>query len=147
MSTARKNYGNFKPEKGQYVHMWGRGVQLFRVVSAEYHNDIPREHRYNIPLVNLRDIENRRAYTSLSDLKLLTNQIKAKQEYDDAAKRIKAMRKQERDTTKKQKETAKVEVAELTAFLNSNPATHLDGELWDRLRNLSPLAHHTFWKR
>jgi len=128
MLNTRKNYGNFTPEKWQYVHMWGRSKDLFQVVEDGYGD------------VHVRRAGGPQFFARPSELKLLPDQADAKKRYQAEIKRDQERHQQQQ----RQVDAAKVELDELKAFLNSNPATHLHGELWDRLRNLSPQARCAF---
>lgn len=123
---ARKNYGKDDLKNGDIVYVWGRQNTPYRIKSID-----------GIRCV----LEDFRGFTFVgwyNDIKLAppggdSRFLHLRKDYKD---RTKAQRQQ----TKAEQAQAQDELREFAEFCNSNPATALDGEMWRRLRELSPRA-------
>jgi hypothetical protein len=130
--TKRPGWGEDVLEKGDIVYVWGFQKQPFRFVRSE-------RDWYDV----LETVQGRERTEALSSVKKAKDPnaesrfLEASRKDLDRRKHVDALR---RDREKEAREA----LFAFVEFCNTNPATALGGELWERLRSLPPTARADF---
>jgi hypothetical protein len=131
-NPARRNWGNDDLKPGDIVFIWGKQKTPYRVKNVTK----------NTVIVNTIWSQNRTTDALRSNVRFADV---GKDEFFRQRRYHSGLRKKQRDEAKSREDGAKDELWEFVRFLNSDPKTEINSEMWKRFRELSPTARAEFF--